>query len=126
MANDSELPTISQQVTDERRARLLVSAVIDDPNDWEPIAVFNQYDLPFFPIDTLPDWMADFATGLATTTQTPLDMAAILTLTNCSAAIAGKVVIEAKSDWREPANLYSAIILDVGERKTAVHDACKA
>src|SRR5262249_4542360 len=88
--------------------------------------LFNQFDLPEFPLQSLPDWMAKYSKGLATATQTPVDMPAMLSLANASAAIAGNVVVQVREDWREPTNLYEAIVLGVGNRKTAAHDATKA
>jgi len=93
---------------------------------WEMPSPFDEYDLPAFPLDALPDWLRSYASGLATATQTPPDLAAMLTLANVSAAIAGKVVVRVREDWTEPTNIYSVTALDVGNRKTAVHDATKA
>jgi hypothetical protein len=96
------------------------------PEEWEQPAPFNEYDLPVFPLDTLPDWLRSYSKGLATATQTPVDMAAMLGLTNCAAAIAGKVIVQVREDWTEPTNIYDVTVLNVGNRKTAVHDDTKA
>lgn len=94
--------------------------------EWEQPAPFNEYELPEFPLEALPDWLHSYSKGLATATQTPVDMAAMLGLANCSAAIAGNVVARAREGWDEPTNLYGVIVLGSGNRKTAVHDAAKA
>jgi DNA-binding PadR family transcriptional regulator len=93
---------------------------------WEPISEFGRFDLPAFPLDALPDWQRRYAEGLATATQTPPDLAAMLSIANCAAAIAGKIAVRVREDWIEPTNIYSLTGLDVGNRKTAVHDATKA
>jgi hypothetical protein len=92
---------------------------------WEPVSGFGRFDLPPFPLDALPDWMEKYAEGLAVATQTPPDLAAMLSIANVSAAMAGKVAVRVREDWIEPVNIYSLTGLDVGNRKTAVHDATK-
>src|SRR5262249_21206972 len=107
-------------------AGLFVNSVNSVVDAWELPAPFDEYDLPEFPIDALPDWLRSYVKGLATATQTPVDLAAMLALANCAAAIAGKVIVRVREDWTEPTNIYSVTTLDVGNRKTAVHDAAKA
>src|SRR5262249_28482685 len=60
---------------------------------WEEPKFFNQYSLPEFPIDALPAWWRSFVEGLARETQTPTDLAAMLSLSACAGAIAGNVEI---------------------------------
>ncbi len=104
----------------------ILSSVSTVTPSWESISEFDRYDLPDFPLDALPDFLRSYAKGLATATQTPVDLPAMLGLANCSAAIAGKVIVRVREDWHEPTNIYNVNALDVGERKTAVHDATKA
>jgi hypothetical protein len=99
-----------------------VNTVIDL---WELPSPFTEYDLPEFPLDALPDWLRSYVKGLSVATQTPMDLAAMLSLANISATLAGKVKVRVREDWEEPTNIYSLTSLDVGNRKTAVHDATK-
>ncbi|MGH9839694.1 MAG: YfjI family protein [Blastocatellia bacterium] len=94
--------------------------------DWELPAEFNSYVLPNFPVEYLPEWLRAHSTELARETQTPIDLAAILGLANCAAAIAGKYMINARAGWIEPANIFFVCVLPVGNRKTAVYDATTA
>ena len=53
-------------------------------------------------------------------TQTPADLAALLALAVCSATIARRVVVEPRLGWHEPTNLFVAVLLEPGNRKSAV------
>lgn len=97
-----------------------------NPEQWEAPAPFGEYELPAFPLDALPDWLRSFAWGLAVETQTPPDLAVTLALANCSACLAGRVVVRVRDGWMEPVNSYWLNVLGVGNRKTGVHDAAKA
>jgi hypothetical protein len=76
--------------------------------------------LPEFPIDALPLVLSRFASELSVATQTPLDMAALLSLAACATAIAKRVEAQITSDWSEPANIYVMVGLDSGNRKSSV------
>jgi hypothetical protein len=104
-------------------AGLFVNSVNSVIEAWELPSPFDEYDLPEFPLDALPDWLGKYVEGLATATQTPVDLPAMLALANISAAIAGRVAVRVREDWMEPTNAYLVVIQDVGSRKTAVHDA---
>jgi hypothetical protein len=59
-------------------------------------------------------------------TQTPADLAGLLALAVCSATIARRVEVSPRSGWREPVNLFVAVLLQPGNRKSAVFaDAVK-
>lgn len=56
----------------------------------------------------------------------PADLAGLLALAVCSVGIARRVVVEPRPGWREPVNLYAAVLLEPGNRKWAVFaDAMK-
>lgn len=85
-----------------------------------PIAFDESGDLPTFPIQALPPTLRDFVLAEAEATQTPTDMAAMLVLGACSAAIAGKVDLEVETGYREPLNLFVCVALPPAERKSSV------
>src|SRR5437868_4615571 len=60
------------------------------------------------------------AGAVAGSTQTPTDLAALLTLGAYATTVAGIVEVQVKDDYREPTNLWLAVALPPGERKTAV------
>jgi replicative DNA helicase len=79
-------------------------------------------DLPAFPLWTLPDWLGEYAASLAEVTQTPTDLAGCLALAVLAVAAGGKVWIQAPT-WREPANLFTVVVLPPGNRKSEVYRA---
>lgn len=97
--------------------------IADEEEQWELPAPFYEYTLPEFPVETLTDWLREFVTGLARETQTPVDSAAMMALATCSAAVARKVRIVARSAWSEPLNIFVVPALPSGNRKTAVLEA---
>jgi DNA polymerase-1 len=79
-----------------------------------------QPSAPSFPADVLPAVLRDFAQGLAEELQVPVDLPALLSLTVAGAGIARKVEFIPRPGWREPANLYTMVLLPPGERKSQV------
>jgi hypothetical protein len=91
------------------------------PEPWDFPVPFNEVrDLPAFPIIELPDWLAVWTRETAHATQTPPDLAGILALANIGAALATKFRVVIRKDWTEPMNLFAAVVLNVGERKSEV------
>jgi hypothetical protein len=93
---------------------------------WPELVSFDALDLPEFPTDALPDALRRWVEAESHATQTPADLAALLALAVCSACIARRVVVEPRPGWREPVNLFAAVLLEPGNRKSAVFaDAMK-
>jgi hypothetical protein len=87
---------------------------------WGSPAPFHEFDLPRFPIETLPGWVRNFVEAEAHTTQTPVDLAAMLSLSVGALACAKVVEVEPWEGWREPTNLFTAIAMPPGSRKSKV------
>lgn len=87
---------------------------------WDPPIAFHQFQLPDFPVEVLPDWLRAFVEALATATQTPADLAALLTLSVIAASCAKKVVVCVKGSYCEPVNLFTVTALPSGSRKSSV------
>lgn len=90
-----------------------------DP-EWEPPIPFEEVDLPAFPIEALPSRVRPFVEAVAETTQTPLDMAGTASLAVMASLLQGKYFVRAKEDWTEPVNLYTLMIAEPSERKSAI------
>lgn len=88
---------------------------------WEKPIPFDEFNLPEFPIDTLPPLMREYVLGVAETTQTPVDMPATSALAIAAMCMQGKYRIQGKQDWIEPVNLYALNIAEPSERKSAVN-----
>jgi hypothetical protein len=98
----------------------------DAADPWAEPVDFSEPVRPPFPVEVLPDWLGGFVESVACATQTPKDLAGCLSLAAASAAIARRFEIHPRSDWREPANIYSATVLPPGHRKSAVFSLVQA
>lgn len=87
---------------------------------WEQPIPFEEVTLPKFPVDALPSRVRPYVEAVAETTQTPIDMAGTAAIAVMASCIQGKYLIQAKSDWTEPTNLYALIVAEPSERKSAV------
>jgi replicative DNA helicase len=76
-----------------------------------------------FPVNALPSWVADMVAAVAEFTQTPADLAGCITLAALSTAAGGRAEVEIRGSWREPANLFTVVVLPPGSRKSAVFTA---
>jgi hypothetical protein len=95
-------------------------------NDWlEPIPLIAKTPDPIDP-DTLPGVLGKFSRALARHTETPIDLSVLAVLGAASAALAGKIEIEAEAGYIEPAHVWVCPLLESGNRKTAVIDAVRA
>ncbi|MGW0119428.1 YfjI family protein [Streptomyces sp. NPDC003327] len=86
----------------------------------EPIPLNLRGTLPAFPVDALPDWLAAMTAGVAEETQTPVDLAGCLALAVIGTAAGGRLTVTVRGQWSEPVNLYTAVALPPGNRKSAV------
>lgn len=87
---------------------------------WETPLPFDEYDLPTFPVDALPETVRRYVLAVAESTQTSVDMAAVEALGVVSLCSQGKYFIRGNADWAEPLNIYTVVILPPAERKSSV------
>lgn len=87
---------------------------------WDTPIPFEKPTLPTFPINALPKIIRDYVVAVAETTQTPVDMAATASLAIMSLCMQGRYKVIGKADWNEPVNLYTLIIAEPSERKSAI------
>jgi replicative DNA helicase len=87
---------------------------------WEAVIPFGRFELPSFPVERLPDPLRHMVDATARATQTPPDMAAMLSLSAISVCCGGRVEVEVAPDYIEPVNSYVAVAMEPGNRKTAV------
>lgn len=91
--------------------------------EWEPPIPFGHIDTPGFPVDALPGPLADFVRCQVESTQTPEEMAGVLSLAVLATAFQRKYTVEITPDWREPLCLYTLAIAPPAERKSAIISA---
>lgn len=90
------------------------------PVVWDTPIPFDEYDLPTFPVDALPEVIRRYVLAVAESTQTSVDMAAVEALGVVSLCSQGKYFIRGNADWAEPLNTYTVVILPPAERKSSV------
>ncbi|OLO35917.1 hypothetical protein BTR23_16365 [Alkalihalophilus pseudofirmus] len=96
-----------------------------NPDEWETPVPFDEYNLPQFPNNILPNWIESYVNAVAETTQTPKDAPACLALTILATTLAKKIMVRAYGDWVEPVNLYVTTVLPSANRKSAVMELIK-
>jgi hypothetical protein len=122
---DKEVETIARSVSrydpgDLDPPTIVFPSTPSAEEDWPlPIPFDETPDVPSFPTDLLPRWLRDWALALAETLQVPVDLPAMLGLGAAAGGLAKKFRVEVRPGWTEPLNLYVAVALEVGERKTA-------
>lgn len=101
---------------------------VDDLDvEWpEPTPIGARVELPPFPVEVFPQWLADQVAAVAEFTQTDPAMPGASALTVLSACAGGRVEVEVKPGWREPTNIFVATVAAPGERKTPVQNAMTA
>lgn len=94
---------------------------------WDaPIPLGHLEVLPAFPVAVFPDWLATMVTATAEFTQTDESMAGTVALSVLAACAGGRLEVEARQGWREPTNLFVAVVAAPGERKSPVQAALTA
>jgi len=91
---------------------------------WEkPKPLDKETKLPAFPLDALHPVVKNYVKAVSESTATPVDMCAVASLAVIAGTIQGKYRIRGKPDYFEPLNLYTVIIANPGERKSAIINA---
>jgi hypothetical protein len=75
--------------------------------------------------NVLPGVLGEYAQALSEHTETPIDISILGILAVCSAALAGKIEVEAEPKYLEPVHIWMCALLESGNRKTAVLDAIR-
>ena len=86
--------------------------------EWENPKDLKNYDLPEFPVETIPSSLKEYVIQLSEELQVPEDMVGTSLLGILSICNQGKYVVEAKKNWQEPMNIYVQIIANSSERKS--------
>ena len=93
---------------------------------WPDPTPFGAPELPPFPVDALPDWLASYVRAEASATQVPPDLVGMLALAVLSSCVAGPIVLNPWGDWLEPLNLFTMVVLPTGHRKSAIFNTVTA
>ncbi len=87
---------------------------------WQDPIPFETYNLPSFPVETLPAPVEAFVEALAESTQTPLEMGGLLALGVMAAVLQRHFTLRVRPDWTETLSLYTVIVGAPAERKSPV------
>lgn len=104
----------------ERRVAAEIEAMFEGI---EPIPFGRTASLPRFPVEVFPPWLGDMVTATAHFTQTDPGMPGTVALSVLAACAGGRLEVEARPGWREPTNLFVAVVARPGERKSPVQVA---
>ena len=88
--------------------------------EWPDPVPFLTRTAPGFPADLLPGFLGDMVNAVARATETPVELATLLGLSVVSASVARKVIVSPEPGYVEPVNIFTAVGMESGNRKTAV------
>jgi replicative DNA helicase len=107
--------------------RAEAEARADEADGWDaPVPLSAVPALPAFPVNAYPPWLAEEVTAIAEFTQTPADLPGTIVLSVLSAALGGHARVDIRPGWSEPVNLYTAVAMPSGSRKSPVHGTLTA
>lgn len=94
---------------------------VDEEGEWlEPRPIDAVATPGPFPVEVLPDWIADRVRNVAESVSTPVDLPAMVALGALATACMGKVTVGIKDDYIEETNLYLAIAMPPSSGKSPV------
>ena len=91
-----------------------------EANKWPTLVRLDTPDLPRLRGDVLPCWAGNFASALAAATETPPELAVAMVLAACATATARRFRVMVRPGYFESLNLWIAVALAPGNRKSAV------
>jgi len=94
-----------------------VAAALDVP---DPV-LLDDLAPPAMPEDILDGWLGLMAREIATATETPVELPALLCLSAVATAAQGRFSVRPEPGYFEPVNIWTAPAMKSGQRKTAVH-----
>lgn len=105
-----------------------VSATLDDDSIiWTEPVLFEESRPPNLPVESLPEWLANYVTAVSQSTQSPPEMSVMISLAILATCLQGKVHISPHhGDYSEPVNLWTIVALPPSSRKSAVFKAFTA
>ncbi len=93
---------------------------------WNAPLPLEGVSLPPWPKDVFPEPFGVFAAELSRSTETPPELAALLTLAAVATAAQKNYQVQVKEDYREPVNLWVLPVLPPASRKSRVYNEISA
>lgn len=99
-----------------------VDSAFEGLREWSDPIPLDEPEPDRIPVDALPPVLRAHVVSVANATQTPADMALPLALAAVAVCVQGKVIVEIRSGWTEPVNIYAISVAPPASRKSAVFD----
>ncbi len=90
---------------------------------WPSIAPFLVRSATPLDADLFPGFLGDMVAAVSQATETPIELPGLLGLAVVAACVARKVTVSPESGYEEPLNIFVAVGMESGNRKTAVLQA---
>lgn len=91
-------------------------------HDWiQPLPLVEGVSLLEWPKGVFPEPFESFIQELSRSTETPVELSALLTLAVVATASQKRYQVQIKSDYFEPVNIWSLVILPPASRKSRVY-----
>ena len=115
----------SKEMFEEYSADELYDLALEGGWEWpEPLG--QQSELQEFPVYCLPDSLGQYVKAVSVATQTPPEMAGILSLGVLATLFQRRYTLEVRPGWTEPLSMFVAAVAGPGERKSSVMKAMTA
>lgn len=101
-----------------------VSTTPSQKTEWSEPVYFASFNLPQMKPEMLPPILGEYCAALSEEKQTPLELAACMSLVTLATAAQSSYKIRIRGDYCEPLNLYALCPLEPANRKTAIVSAC--
>jgi hypothetical protein len=95
-------------------------------DSYPTVIPLDEVVLPEFPIDAFPDPLRSMSRAVAASTETPIELAAMLGLSAVATCTQRVFEVAADASYSESLNLWTVSALESGNRKTAVFTAMTA
>jgi len=110
------------------RVRVCIEKAIQEEaaSDWEEPVRFAAVNTPKLDVAQLPPVLAEFCAGVAEEKQVPVELPVAMAIAALATAAQGRFVLEVRTGYTEPLNVYTLCPLEPANRKSAVVEACSA
>ena len=90
-------------------------------DEWDPPHEFEGVKLPKWPNNAFPEQAQKYIQELSRSSETPIELAAMLFLPTVATASHKKYIVEIKTSYRETVNLWTLSVLPPASRKSSVY-----
>lgn len=111
--NLTELIKSSQPMTEE-------FITVGGLNQWPQPISFDDYTIPEWPKDMFPKSIQAFVNNLSVSTETPIELASLMTLAVIATVSQGKYIVKMKPGYIEPVNIWTMCALPPASRKSSI------